>query len=97
MNLLLFILFGFVVGLIARALVPGKQKLGIVWTTLLGIGGALLGGIVANALTGAPLTRPDPAGFIGAVIGAIVLLVAYVGITRRSGGTRLGGPGRVTR
>lgn len=92
MSWILFILFGFLVGLVARALVPGRQKLGLLWTTLLGIGGSLLGGLVANAIAGAPLSRPDPAGFIGAVIGAIVLLIVYLAVVRRKGTHAHGGP-----
>ena len=69
------ILIGFLAGLIARAIKPGNDKMGIIFTTLLGIAGALLATWVGQA-TG--LYRAgEPAGFIGAVIGAIVLLVIY--------------------
>jgi uncharacterized membrane protein YeaQ/YmgE (transglycosylase-associated protein family) len=83
MSWILFILFGFVIGLLARAIVPGKQKLGILWTTLLGVGGALLGGLVSNLITGRALTELHAAGFIGSLAGAIVLLLGYVAIMRR--------------
>ena len=66
------IITGFFVGLIARALKPGSDKMGLIFTTLLGIAGALLAGLIGQALG---LYRADePAGFLGAIIGAILLL-----------------------
>lgn len=74
------ILIGFLAGLVARAIKPGKDSMGIILTTLLGIAGSLLATWVGQAMgwydTG------EPAGFIAAVIGAIVLLVV-VGLFRR--------------
>lgn len=75
MGIIAWIVFGFIIGLIARAVVPGKQGMGIVMTTLLGVAGSLIGGVVASALTRSPATTFQPAGFIGSLIGAIVLLV----------------------
>jgi len=73
------ILIGFLAGLVARAIKPGKDNMGIILTTLLGIAGSLLATWVGQAVgwydTG------EPAGFIAAVIGAIVLLVV-VGLVR---------------
>jgi uncharacterized membrane protein YeaQ/YmgE (transglycosylase-associated protein family) len=89
MSWILFIVFGFIIGLLARALVPGRQKLGIIWTTLLGIAGAFLGGFMGNMLSGEPLSRPHAAGWIGSIIGAVLLLAAYILFTRRAG-PRLG-------
>jgi uncharacterized membrane protein YeaQ/YmgE (transglycosylase-associated protein family) len=75
MGILAWIIFGFIIGLIARALVPGKQGLGFVMTTLLGIAGSIVGGLVASALSGGATTGFHTAGFIGSLIGAIVVLV----------------------
>jgi uncharacterized membrane protein YeaQ/YmgE (transglycosylase-associated protein family) len=75
MGIIAWIVFGFIVGLIARALVPGKQGMGFIMTTLLGVAGSLIGGVVASALWGGDATRFQPSGFIGSLIGAIVLLV----------------------
>jgi len=75
MGIIVWIVFGFVVGLIARAIVPGRQSMGFVMTTLLGIAGSLVGGLVASAVAGANTGGFTPAGFIGSLIGAIVLLV----------------------
>jgi uncharacterized membrane protein YeaQ/YmgE (transglycosylase-associated protein family) len=75
MGIIAWIVFGFIVGLIARAVVPGRQGLGFVMTTLLGIAGSLVGGLVASALFGGSATAFQPSGFLGSLIGAVVLLV----------------------
>lgn len=74
MGILLWIVFGFVVGLLARAILPGEQHMGIVWTTLLGIAGSLAGGLVVSALTGRPLLQFHTIGIIGSIVAAIILL-----------------------
>jgi len=63
---------GFVVGLIARAMLPGTQNVGIVMTSLLGIGGSFLAGMVGRALGW--YAEGDAAGFIASVLGAVLLL-----------------------
>ena len=69
------IIVGFVVGLIARAILPGVQHLGFIMTTLLGIGGSILGGLIARLFSKpAPGSAFHPAGFILSIIGAIILL-----------------------
>jgi uncharacterized membrane protein YeaQ/YmgE (transglycosylase-associated protein family) len=82
-GLISFIVFGFIIGLIARALLPGKQSMGLLWTTVLGVAGSLVGGLVARALTHGPSQGMHPAGFIGSLIGAFILLWAYVAYARR--------------
>jgi len=74
------ILIGFVAGLVARAIKPGDDSMGIILTTLLGIAGALLATWIGQA-TGI-YEAGEPAGFIAAVIGAILLLLVY-GLVRR--------------
>lgn len=75
MSVLGWILFGFVVGLIARAIMPGRDAIGLIGTTLLGIVGALLAGWLGNAVG---LYRVDEgAGFVAATLGAIVVLAIY--------------------
>ncbi len=79
-NWLYIILIGFIVGVLARLLKPGKDSMGIILTILLGIAGALLSGWVGQA-TG--YYEPgEPAGFIGALVGAIVILI-IVSLFRR--------------
>jgi len=82
MYLLAFLIFGFVVGLIARAIFPGTQRLGLLATTLLGVAGSLIGGILGNMLFGGRWDQPITAGWIGSILGSMVLL-ALVGRSRR--------------
>lgn len=75
MSIIGTILIGFLVGLVARFLMPGKDPAGFIVTTLLGIVGAIVATYLGQALG---LYLPgQPAGFIGAVIGAIILLALY--------------------
>jgi uncharacterized membrane protein YeaQ/YmgE (transglycosylase-associated protein family) len=75
MQLLWTLLIGFIVGLIAKLLMPGKDPGGFIITTLLGVAGAFLAQFLGRSLGW--YTEGEPAGFIAAVIGAIVLLVIY--------------------
>jgi uncharacterized membrane protein YeaQ/YmgE (transglycosylase-associated protein family) len=63
---------GFVVGLVARAVLPGTQSLGIILTAVLGIAGSLAAGFAGRALGW--YAEGEPTGFIASVVGAIVLL-----------------------
>ncbi len=75
MGIIAWIVFGFIIGLIARAVVPGKQAMGFVMTTLLGIAGSVLGGIIGSAIYGRSAAGFQSAGFLGSLLGAIILLV----------------------
>jgi uncharacterized membrane protein YeaQ/YmgE (transglycosylase-associated protein family) len=66
---------GFVVGLIARAILPGTQSLGIILTAVLGIAGALIAGFAGQALGW--YTQGQPASFLASIVGAIVLLFVW--------------------
>jgi uncharacterized membrane protein YeaQ/YmgE (transglycosylase-associated protein family) len=80
MSFLGTVLVGLVIGLIARAIKPGDDKMGWILTILLGIAGALVAGYVGRA---AGWYQPgEPAGWIASVIGAIILLLIY-GMVRR--------------
>ena len=72
-NWLYIILIGFVVGVLARFLKPGRDSMGIILTTLVGIGGALLAEWVGRTMGW--YKAGEPAGFLGALLGAIVILV----------------------
>ena len=65
-------IIGFVIGLVARAIMPGTQSLGIILTAVLGIAGSFAAEFAGRALGW--YAQGEPAGFIASVIGAIVLL-----------------------
>jgi uncharacterized membrane protein YeaQ/YmgE (transglycosylase-associated protein family) len=76
-----WIIFGLVVGVIAKLLMPGRDPGGFIITILLGIAGALLGGMTGRALG---LYRPDePAGLVMSIVGAMILLLLYRLVARR--------------
>jgi uncharacterized membrane protein YeaQ/YmgE (transglycosylase-associated protein family) len=81
-TLLAWIVFGLVVGLVARLVVPGRQSMGLAATTLLGVAGSVVGGLLAAAITGQALGSAHPAGFVGSLVGAVVCLVAVVALQR---------------
>lgn len=81
MSLIWTILIGLIVGLIARALLPGDQKMGFILTTILGIAGSLAATYLGQALGW--YQAGGGAGFLASVVGAIVLLVGYGLITKR--------------
>lgn len=82
MEWLWMILIGLLAGIVAKLLMPGRDPGGFIVTILLGIAGALLAGFLGRMLG---LYSPnEPAGFIGAVIGAIVILILYRLIRRRA-------------
>ncbi len=74
-------IIGFVVGLIARAILPGTQSLGIILTAVLGIAGSFAAGFLGQAMGW--YAKGEPVGFLASVIGAIVLLF-IVGKLKRS-------------
>lgn len=75
MNIIWTILIGFVVGLVARALLPGKQAMGFILTVVIGVVGSLLATYIGQAAGW--YTAGAGAGFIASVLGAIILLVIY--------------------
>jgi len=83
MAVLGWIVFGLVVGVVAKLLTPGRDPGGFIVTMLLGIAGALLGGFLGRAVGW--YREGDPVGFAMAVIGSIVLLVLYRLVMRPRG------------
>jgi uncharacterized membrane protein YeaQ/YmgE (transglycosylase-associated protein family) len=78
MGVILFILFGLVVGLIARAIMPGAQPMGFILTALLGMAGSFIGGYIGSLISGNEgMEVSDPYNWIGAVLGALLLLFIY--------------------
>ena len=82
MAILGWILFGLVVGAIAKLIMPGRDPGGIIVTMLLGIAGALLGGFIGRAM--GFYGPSQTAGWLMSILGAIVLLAIYRMMVRRS-------------
>jgi uncharacterized membrane protein YeaQ/YmgE (transglycosylase-associated protein family) len=81
MGILTWILFGLVIGVIAKLLMPGRDPGGFIVTILLGIAGALLGGFIGRAM--GFYGQDDAAGWIVSILGAVILLVLYRMMVRR--------------
>jgi len=81
MHTILFLVFGLIVGAVARVLVPGRERGGWIVSTLLGVAGSFAGAFLGRELG---LYRTgEPAGFVMSVLGAVLLLVLYHAVTRR--------------
>ncbi|HEX5521335.1 MAG TPA: GlsB/YeaQ/YmgE family stress response membrane protein [Longimicrobiaceae bacterium] len=76
MSILWWIIFGAIIGAIAKLIMPGRDPGGIIITILLGIAGSLIGGFILGALLPGR-SASDPAGWIGSILGAILLLWLY--------------------
>jgi uncharacterized membrane protein YeaQ/YmgE (transglycosylase-associated protein family) len=81
------IVIGLIAGALARLLVPGRDPMGIGATILLGIVGSFVGGFLADVLfrSDAQDRGLSPAGIIGSVIGAVIVLLIYNAVTHRRG------------
>jgi uncharacterized membrane protein YeaQ/YmgE (transglycosylase-associated protein family) len=75
MSIIWIIVVGFVVGLIARAVMPGEQKMGLILTAVLGIAGSAVAGFLGQAIGW--YQAGQGAGFIGSIVGALILLFGY--------------------
>ena len=84
MGIIAFLIIGLIAGLIARAIVPGRQSMGLIATTLLGMVGSLVGGLVGSLFErDGRLFDLRPSGIIMSVIGAIVVLLLVGAAGRR--------------
>ena len=77
-----WVVFGLIAGFIARAIVPGKDHIGIARTIAVGVVGSVLGGLIFGLLTGG-FRGFQPAGWIGSIIGAVIVLLVYNRVTGR--------------
>ena len=82
MTILGWILFGLIVGAVAKLVMPGRDPGGLLITIALGIAGALIGGFIGRGLGW--YGEDDPVGFLMALLGAVLLLVAYRRLARPS-------------
>ncbi|MDX6680180.1 MAG: hypothetical protein QOG94_219 [Solirubrobacteraceae bacterium] len=69
-----FIIAGLVIGLLARLILPGRQRIGLLWTLVLGVLGSVVGGVVANLIGSGDVMELNVFGFIVAVLAAVGLL-----------------------
>lgn len=83
MAILGWIVFGLVVGILARFILPGPHPMGFVLTTLLGIAGSFVGGMIGSLLHGGGLDISQTSGWIGSIVGAILLLLGYSMVSKR--------------
>jgi len=81
MGILSWIVFGLVVGIIAKLLMPGRDPGGFIVTILLGIAGALVGGFIGRAM--GFYGEGQTAGYLVSILGAIILLALYRVMVRR--------------
>lgn len=79
-----WIVFGFLVGLVARAITPGDQGMSFWSTTALGILGSIAGALTLSFITHHGAQDLHPIGFLGSVVGAVLLLAAGIGLRRAS-------------
>ena len=88
MSIIAWIVLGLLAGMIAKAIMPGGERVGLILTTVLGVVGALLGGFLAKALgLGDPIDEFfDISTWIAAVVGALVLLLLFNVIRGRRAG-----------
>jgi uncharacterized membrane protein YeaQ/YmgE (transglycosylase-associated protein family) len=80
--ILVWAVFGLIVGAIARLLYPGKQTMGLLATMLLGIVGSLVGGFLSWIVTGGPGEPFHAAGWIMSIVGAVIVVWIYLASTR---------------
>lgn len=83
MNVLYWVIVGLVAGALARLVVPGRHPIGLVGTMLLGLLGALVGGFIGGLLQSGDRAF-EPAGLLGAFLGAILLLLILEALGKRS-------------
>src|SRR6478752_4672340 len=84
MSIVLFLVFGLVVGFIARAVMPGTQKMGLIATMILGVVGSFVGGFLVSLVTDNRVTDLNTAGIIGSIVGALVLLLVMGKLSNRN-------------
>ena len=82
MGIISMIIVGFIVGLLARAIMPGDQKMGWILTTILGIVGAFVAGYLGQAMGW--YMPGEGAGWIGSIVGAIIVLFIYGLVSKKA-------------
>jgi len=80
MSIVWMIIVGFIVGLLARFFYPGAINMGFWMTTLFGIGGSLVGGVIASLIWKSPDGKFTPAGWFLSTLGAMLLIWGYLNL-----------------
>ncbi|HET7785762.1 MAG TPA: GlsB/YeaQ/YmgE family stress response membrane protein [Myxococcales bacterium] len=88
MHIIGFLIFGLIIGLLARAIFPGRQHMGWLATAILGMVGSLVGGLIGHAIFGSSSQANGswgftPGGWISSIIGAIIVLWIYLAVAGR--------------
>jgi uncharacterized membrane protein YeaQ/YmgE (transglycosylase-associated protein family) len=75
-HIIWYLIIGFIVGLIARALLPGADHMGLLMTTVVGVVGSIVGGLIGHLFSKpSPGSKFHPAGFLMSIVGAIIVLI----------------------
>ena len=82
MGLIKMVIVGLIVGAIARWIMPGAQAMGWIMTSLIGIAGSVVGGLISNAIWRSPDGRFHPAGWILSIAGALIVLWGYLTLVK---------------
>lgn len=82
MSIILFLVFGLIVGALARLIVPGRDPGGWVISMIIGVVGSMLGGFLGRAV--GLYHEGEPAGFVMSLLGAVILVGAYHAIAKRA-------------
>ena len=82
MGIISMIIVGFIVGLMARAIMPGDQKMGWIMTTILGIVGSFVAGYLGQTMGW--YVPGEGAGWIGSIVGAIIVLFVYGLVSKKA-------------
>lgn len=86
MGIILLLIVGAIAGFLARALVPGKDSMGIIPTIVLGIVGSFIGGFLGALIFGKDALDGllQPSGIIGSIVGAVIALLVYNAVTKKN-------------
>ncbi|MFE9925925.1 GlsB/YeaQ/YmgE family stress response membrane protein [Streptomyces sp. NPDC005774] len=79
MGVIAWLVLGLLAGVVAKAILPGRDPGGLIGTTVIGVAGAFLGGWLSSQFLDRPVQRElfDAATWGSAIVGALVLLIAY--------------------
>jgi uncharacterized membrane protein YeaQ/YmgE (transglycosylase-associated protein family) len=82
MNFVWWLVVGFLAGLLARAIIPGRDPMGWFGTLVLGLAGSIVGGLIGDIFASGDQDF-SPSGLIGSIIGAIIVLLIWRALMRR--------------